>query len=41
MKPRWATIKSNEDLDKLLDEFIHTKGVEVHFSDWLKEEVEA
>ena len=38
-KPRWATIKSNDDVDKLLDEFLHTT-YEVEFTEWLKEEVE-
>lgn len=39
IKPRWATIKSNDDIDKLWDKFLHTT-YEVEFTEWLKEEVE-
>ena len=41
MKPRWATIQSNEDLDSLFKEFVDTTTMPYSaFVSWLKEEVE-
>ena len=40
-KPRWETIKSNEDLDSLFNEFVSTTTMPYSaFVSWLKEEVE-
>lgn len=41
IKPRWATIKSNEEWEDIYVEWLKKPSIDVkNFIDWLKEEVE-